>query len=241
MPITFPPDARRTCRAIAPSAASGLVGLQHAHAVERARAAAAAQHGDRARRLHGVQEVVPVGALALERAEQRARPGGARIGDDALDAGGRIAAEQARSRQRACGERDHTQELLRHAAIVERLDHAVDVLALLVSLAEDEDEIAGLGVGQRAADRAAPVVLDVRVARARESADDLRDDALGRLGARVVARHVEPVRPGLGRRAHQRPLGVVAVAAGAEHAQQAPAGERPRRASTAAMPPGVCA
>ena len=73
MPITFPPHARRTWRAIAPSAVERLVGLEHADARERPRAAAAAEHRDGAGRAHGVEEVVAVGALALERAEERAR------------------------------------------------------------------------------------------------------------------------------------------------------------------------
>ena len=73
MPITFPPHARRTWRAIAPSAVSGSSASSTQTPVERPRAAAAAEHGDRAGRAHGVEEVVAVGALALERAEQRAR------------------------------------------------------------------------------------------------------------------------------------------------------------------------
>ena len=54
------------------------------------------------------------------------------------------------------------------------LHHAVDVLPLLVALAEDQHEVAGLGIGQRETDRAAAIVLDEGVARAREPAHDLR-------------------------------------------------------------------
>ena len=206
-----------------------VVGLQHAHPRERARAAAAAQHGDRARRLHGVEEVVPVGALALERAEQRARPGGARIGDDALDAGRRIAAEQARSRQRACGERDQ----LRNSCATLRSSNGSTTPSMswpcscpLPRMRTRSPASASASARPMARRRSCSMCASPgRV----ESADDRRDDALGRLGARVVARHVEPVRPGLGRGAHERALGVVAVAARAEHAQQAPARERARR------------
>ena len=73
MPITFPPQARRTCRAIAPSAVSGSSASSTQTPASGRERAAAAEHGDRAGRAHGVEEVVPVGALALERAEQRAR------------------------------------------------------------------------------------------------------------------------------------------------------------------------
>ena len=62
---------------------------------------------------------------------------------------------------------------------------------------------------------------------------------LGRLRARVVARDVEAVGADLGRGPHQRPLGVIAIAAGAEHAQQTAAPSSGRAdASTAAMPAG---
>ena len=57
------------------------------------------------------------------------------------------------------------EQLLGHGAVVEGLDDAADVLALLVALAEDEHEIAVLGIGQGARDGAPAVVLDERLAR----------------------------------------------------------------------------
>ena len=129
-----------------------LVGLEHADARERARAPRAAEHGGRTGGAHGVEVVVPVGALALERAEERSRAGRARVADDALDASGRIAAEQARSLERARRERDHPPPPSSSCATVRSSKGSTtpsDVLALLVALAEDQDEIARLGIGQR--------------------------------------------------------------------------------------------
>ena len=73
MPITFPPQARRTWRAMAPSAVSGssasrtqtpASGRERPVRQSTATAPAAATV---------LEEVVPVDPLALERAEQRSR------------------------------------------------------------------------------------------------------------------------------------------------------------------------
>jgi hypothetical protein len=51
------------------------------------------------------------------------------------------------------------EQLQGNAAVVERLDDASDVLALLVALAEDEDEVAALRIRQGARDRAPALLL----------------------------------------------------------------------------------
>src|SRR6476619_2819633 len=106
MPITFPPQARRTWRAMAPSG-ERLAGLQDADPRKRPRASRPAEHGDRAGGRDRLEKVVPVGPLALERAEQRTRARGARVADDTLDASCRIAAQQSCSVELARRERDH--------------------------------------------------------------------------------------------------------------------------------------
>src|SRR3954468_9881271 len=61
-----------------------------------------------------------------------------------------------------------------------------ELLALLVALARDDDDVAGPGEGDRVGDRAPPVHLHAHVA-ALDAGHDLGDDRLGVLGARGVA------------------------------------------------------
>ena len=84
-----------------------LVGLQYADPFEGPRATRPAKHGDGSGGRDLVQEVVPVGSLALERAEQRSRPRAARVADNARDASRRVAAEQSRPFERPRLEWDH--------------------------------------------------------------------------------------------------------------------------------------
>ena len=141
------------------------------------------------------------------------------------------------------GQRDHDappQRLARDVAVVERRDDAVDVLALLVPLAGDHDDVAVLGERDRARDRAPPVRVDLDVHAG--SLEHVLDDRERLLGARVVGRHDRDVGELGGDLAHERPLAAVAVAARAEDDDDAtgpePAGgaRAPSRAS-----PGVCA
>ena len=146
MPITFPPHARRTCRAMAPSAVERLVGLEHADPVERPRARPCGRARRRRRRPTTSSRKSCPSARSPSSAQNSAPgAGGARVADDALDARRRIAAEQARrprARPPRAGSSADPEQLPGHAAVVERLDDAADVLALLVALAEDEDEVA---------------------------------------------------------------------------------------------------
>jgi hypothetical protein len=109
---------------------------------------------------------------------------------------------------------------------------AADVLIVLVALAGDQDHVGGRRRAHREADRLGPVLDHVDLVVADGAGQDLGNDEVGRLEARVVAgdHHVLGL---LDRdRAHQRPLAGVAVAAAAEHAPQLPAPldrERPER------------
>ena len=81
-------------------------------------------------------------------------------------------------------------------------------------------------------DRVGAVLDHVDLVVADHAGEDLRQDEVGRLEARVVAGDDDVVGEPAGDRAHQRPLGGVAVAAAAEHAPELAAalgGERPQR------------
>ena len=112
--------------------------------------------------------------------------------------------------------------------VVERLDDAAEILALLVALARDQHHVTGLGEADRALDRGAPVWVDLD---ARAGAlKDVLDDGERALGAWVVGGHDRDVRE-LGRDAsHERTFAAVAVATGPEHHEHPPLGEVPRRA-----------
>ena len=113
-------------------------------------------------------------------------------------------------------------------AVVERLDDAADILALLVTLAGDQHHVSGLGEADRALDRRAPVGIDLDAGAG--ALEDVLDDGERALGAWVVGGHDRDVRE-LGRDAsHERTLAPVAVATCAEHDEHPPLGEVPRRA-----------
>ena len=117
---------------------------------------------------------------------------------------------------------------------------AGDLLALLVALAGDHDNVPGLGQPDRARDRRAPVGIDLDVHPG--ALEDVLDDRERLLAARVVGRDIDDVGEIGGDLAHQRPLAAVAVAAGAEDARA-----RGRRSSSRAVrstlssESGVCA
>src|SRR3954469_19503128 len=114
------------------------------------------------------------------------------------------AASATRSGDQSC-----TQRLPRHRRVVERdLAPARELLALLVALAGDDDDIAVGGQADRLLDGGAPVDLDVQVV-ARDPGDDLRDDRLRILGARVVAGDDHLVGESRGDLAHQRALAAI--------------------------------
>jgi hypothetical protein len=94
-----------------------------------------------------------------------------------------------------------------------------ELLALLVSLAGDDDDVARLGCLDRVRDCRAPVLDDLRVAV--DARKDLVDDGAGVLAARVVGRDDWDIGELGGDPAHDRALLAVAVATAAEDADQA--------------------
>src|SRR3954447_923334 len=113
------------------------------------------------------------------------------------------------------GDQSRTERLAGDGDVVERdLVPVGELLALLVPLAGDHHDVAGLGHPDRLLDRGAPVDLDLD---ARATAfDDLGDDRARVLAARVVGRDDHDVGVLAGDGAHEWPLGAVAVAPGAE-------------------------
>src|SRR3954449_11614026 len=127
------------------------------------------------------------------------------------------------------GDQSRTQRLAGDGDVVERHLVTVDeLLALLVALPGDHHDVARLGRPDRLLDRGAPVDLDLDARAA--ALEDLGDDRARVLAARVVGRDDDDVRVLAHDGAHERALGTVAVAAGAEDDDHAPGRERPRRA-----------
>jgi len=118
------------------------------------------------------------------------------------------------------------QDVPGHFAVVEGNRPVGKGLARLVALAGDEDDVALLRTLERGRDRGGAVGLALR--RPVGPRQHLGDDRLRIFAPRVVGRDDDDVRE-LGRdRSHPRPLLPVAVAAAAEHADDAARRERPR-------------
>src|SRR5207244_4647379 len=113
--------------------------------------------------------------------------------------------------------RDHrAQRVARDLAVVEGNDPPRRLLALLVPLAGDHDDVARTRGGDRARDRARAV--DLHLGLADHAHQDLLETRLRLLAARVVRGDDREVAQ-LGRDpTHHRTLGAVAVAAAAEDA-----------------------
>src|SRR6185369_10818373 len=108
------------------------------------------------------------------------------------------------------------------------MDDAVDLLALLVPLPGDHDDVPGPGARNCGRDGRATVEVDLHV---RPGAlEDRLDDLDGLLGARVVVRHDDGVRELPRDLAHERPLVAIAVTAGTEHHDDPAVAERARGA-----------
>ena len=135
-----------------------------------------------------------VHALAGQRDEQVTRLDRARVDDHARRTLARAAHQLGARRARRSAPRPRSssphrpQGVARDLDVVERLlAPALELLALLVALAGDHDDVAGPRELDRARDRrpAVGVALDVRRT-GRDPGEDLVDDRLRRLGARVV-------------------------------------------------------
>jgi len=118
--------------------------------------------------------------------------------------------------------------IARHVAVVEGdLAAAFELLALLVALAGDQDDVTRPRHLQRTLDRGAAVGFDLhRGSLAGRgcclgSRDDRGDDRIRLLRARVVRRDDGVIGEAARGSAHQRPLVAVAVPAGPEHNDQA--------------------
>jgi len=90
----------------------------------------------------------------------------------------------------------------------------------------DMHDIARVRHADRQRDRRGAVTLDRGERRAREARDDLRDDRVAVLAARVVVGDDDAVGERLGDRAHLRALARIALAAATEHADEAAAAVR---------------
>src|SRR5204862_767943 len=112
------------------------------------------------------------------------------------------------------GDQSRTQRLPRDADVVERqLAPVLELLTQLVTLARDHDDVAGPGERDGALDRR--VAVDDRLAAGPvlDPGEDLLDDRLRILRARVVGRDDRVVGEARGDRAHLRALAAIAVAA----------------------------
>src|SRR3954454_17588914 len=123
------------------------------------------------------------------------------------------------------GDQSRTERLAGDGDVVEGdLAPAGELLALLVALARDDEHVTGPGHVDRLLDRRAAV--DLHLDPAAGSLEDLADDGLRRLVAGVVGGDDRDVGALTGDRAHERALGAVAVAAGAEDHDEAVLRER---------------
>src|SRR5580658_1311521 len=82
----------------------------------------------------------------------------------------------------------------------------------LMALAGNEQDVSGRRHVERKLERRCPVRLYEGPGPVGDSFEDLLDDLLTTLAARVVGRHYDQVGLGVGHRTHHRPLLLVAVA-----------------------------
>src|SRR6266508_3292471 len=112
-------------------------------------------------------------------------------------------------------------------AVVEGEHLGADDLVGLMTLAGDDDHVAGAGPAERALDGGLPVrkcLMPVHHRATRDARQDVGDDRLGRLAPRVVRGDPDAVAEARGDGAHERALAAVPVAAAAEDHREPPAG-----------------
>src|SRR3954471_6798415 len=122
------------------------------------------------------------------------------------------------------GDQSRMQCLAGDLDVVERHLHAVgELLALLVALAGDQHDLARLRQADRVVDRLA--TIDDRRRAAGGALQDLGDDRLGGLRARVVGRHDRHVGALGGHAPHQRPLAAISITTATEDADHPRGGQ----------------
>ena len=118
------------------------------------------------------------------------------------------------------------QRVTQHVAVVEGDDDTVLLLTLFVTLARDNNYVTRTSSVDSVVDRTSTIGFDRNFACARRSASTRQhrvENGERIFRSRVVIREHGNVRAGCGSRAHQRPLGSVAVTATAQHDDDAPA------------------
>ena len=122
------------------------------------------------------------------------------------------------------------QQLAHHVAVVEGVHDPVDLLAGLVALARDHDDVARPGQRQRGGDGRPPVALleHLGAVPVRAPSSTAARIAAGVLGARVVVGDDDHVGEPRRELAHDRALAGVAVTAGPEDDEEPALGERPQ-------------
>ncbi len=148
--------------------------------------------------------------------------------------------QPAGAQARHVRERNRDHAVARSSKATERVPRLLDVgegdgaigegLALLVPLAGDHDDVAVGCVPDGGADGRAPIGLHLDLGATPGAGEDLLDDGLRILRARVVGGYDEHVRQLPGGPSHERALGAVAVAAAAEDAHEPTLRDLPRRA-----------
>src|SRR5262245_12449909 len=113
-------------------------------------------------------------------------------------------------------------------AVVEVHGLVREDLVVLVPLAEDRDAVADARLVHRARDRVRAVRLHPDVPRAVHAGEHVEDDPVGILRPRVVGREPRQVRQLRGGAPHARALRAVAVAAAADHRDDAPRDDTPQ-------------
>src|SRR5690606_39106490 len=102
-------------------------------------------------------------------------------------------------------------------AVVEANAPIAEILIRLVALSGDEDRVPGTRHSNGEPDRLATILDELDRVRACEARRDVLEDAARVLRARIVRRHDDVIRAGLGDGPHARALRAIAIPAATEH------------------------